>query len=141
MALTILDAGVLIGVLDANDVHHQPALHRLRELLDAGAELAIPVSVYAEILVGPFRHGVRAVEKAEAFIADIGARIEAVTPQIGRAAAALRATHGQRLRLPDALVIATAQILRADRVVTTDVGWPRRLPVTVEVLRPRTRQG
>ena len=34
--------------------------------------------------------------------------------------ATLRASLGARLRLPDAMVIATAIILDADRLVTTD---------------------
>jgi hypothetical protein len=39
-------------------------------------------------------------------------------------AAELRARHGNRLRLPDALVVATAIVLEADRVVTTEARWP-----------------
>jgi len=39
-------------------------------------------------------------------------------------AAVLRAAPGARLRLPDALVLATAQHLHASRVLTTDRGWP-----------------
>ena len=38
-------------------------------------------------------------------------------------AAALRAKHGS-LKLPDALVIATARMLGADLLVTTDRKWP-----------------
>jgi predicted nucleic acid-binding protein len=39
-------------------------------------------------------------------------------------AAQLRAQHGPRLRLPDALVVATALELSADRLLTTDKRWP-----------------
>jgi hypothetical protein len=38
------------------------------------------------------------------------------------------------LRLPDALVIATAIHLRADRVLTTDAHWPT-TEMSVEVLQ------
>jgi len=38
--------------------------------------------------------------------------------------ATLRASLGARLRLPDAMVIATAIIFDADRLVTTDRRWP-----------------
>lgn len=34
---------------------------------------------------------------------------------------------------PDALVIATAIVLGADRIITTDGGWPE-VPVRVEVM-------
>jgi hypothetical protein len=45
----------------------------------------------------------------------------------------LRATHGNRLRLPDALVLATAGVLEADRVATTDARWPE-IGVPVDVI-------
>ncbi|MPZ87156.1 MAG: PIN domain-containing protein [Nitriliruptorales bacterium] len=132
MALTVLDAGVLIGVLDSDDPHHQPAVDVLRRLLDAGDLLVVPASVYAEVLVGPFRRG----EDAEvgSFLHDIGADIAPGTRDVARSAARLRAAHGPKLRLPDALVIATGETLGADRVVTTDTRWPRRLPVRIEVV-------
>jgi len=44
---------------------------------------------------------------------------------IAASAAALRARH-RTLKLPDALVIATASELDADRLVTTDRRWPAR---------------
>jgi predicted nucleic acid-binding protein len=47
--------------------------------------------------------------------------------------AALRAAHGTSLRLPDALVVATAIVRSADRILTTDAGWPA-ATVPVEVL-------
>jgi len=43
--------------------------------------------------------------------------------EIAVAAAALRARH-RSLKLPDALVIATAGHLDADHLVTTDRNWP-----------------
>jgi hypothetical protein len=50
----------------------------------------------------------------------------------------LRARHGTRLRLPDALVLATALHLAADRAVTTDAGWPR-AGIHVDLLTARSR--
>ena len=43
--------------------------------------------------------------------------------EIAVAAARLRARH-RSLRLPDALVIATAMLAGADQLVTTDRKWP-----------------
>ena len=43
--------------------------------------------------------------------------------EIASAAARLRARH-RSLRLPDALVIASASVAGADRLVTTDRRWP-----------------
>jgi predicted nucleic acid-binding protein len=61
------------------------------------------------------------------------ARVEPATREIAVAAAELRARFGSRLRLPDALVVATAIALHAAHLLTTDAGWPA-LPVSVEVI-------
>lgn len=134
MALTVLDAGVLIAVLDADDAHHAAAVGALQAALDDGDTLAIPASAYAETLVGPHMRGTEAVGTVDAFLADLPAEVEPITRQLAKRAAALRARHGTRLRLPDAFVVATAQHLKAVRVLTTDSGWPR-TDMRVEVIR------
>lgn len=136
MGLTVLDAGVIIGVLDAEDVHHQGSRAALAAALERGDALAVPASAYAECLVGPARRGPEAVKAIEAFLSDLPADVEPITRQVAKQAAALRARHGRRLRFPDALVVATAMHLRADRIVTTDARWPR-VGVAVDRVRPR----
>lgn len=123
MALTILDAGVIIGVLDAQDAHHEAARSALSAALERGDELAIPASAFAECLVAPARRGRDAMRVLDELLADLPAEVEPITRQVAARAAQLRAKHG-RLRLPDALVLATAIHLRAARVLTTDGGWP-----------------
>ena len=130
MGLTVLDAGVIIGILDARDAHHQEARKALAAVLEAGDQLAVPASVYAEVLVAPSRRGAAAVRAVDAFVYDLPADVEPVTRQLAKRAAELRARHGGRLRLPDALVVATALHLRAHRILTTDREWPE---VDVEV--------
>jgi predicted nucleic acid-binding protein len=125
VALTVLDAGVLIAVLDAADAHHAAARAALSAVLDRGDALAVPASAYAETLVAPARRGAGAVRAVDTFLADLPADVEPITRQLAKRAAALRARHGQRLRLPDAFVLATALHLGADQVLTTDAGWPR----------------
>ena len=44
MGLTVLDAGVVIAVLDARDAHHAAAAKALTDARDQGDELIIPVS-------------------------------------------------------------------------------------------------
>jgi predicted nucleic acid-binding protein len=124
VALTILDAGVVIGVLDASDPHHAAARAAVGAAIERGDALAVPASAYAECLVAPARRGKDAVRAVNAFLADLPADVEPITRQLAARAAELRARHGPRLRLPDALVLATALHLRADRVITTDRGWP-----------------
>ena len=72
----------------------------------------------------PYRRGAEAVAEVEAFLADFAIRIEALTPAVARAAAQLRSAS-RSLRLPDALVLATADELEADSLPTGDESWAR----------------
>jgi predicted nucleic acid-binding protein len=122
VALVVLDASVLIAFLDPDDALHDAAVEALRE--HQHDELLIPLSAYAEILVAPDRRGTEAVAEVEAFLADFGIRIEAMNAAIARSAAQLRSTS-RGLRLPDAFVLATADGLEADTVLTGDESWAR----------------
>lgn len=120
MAVAVLDASVLIAFRDPADAHHHSSVAALVAVHDH--ELVVPVSAYAEILVEPYRHGARVVARWERFLDDFAMRIEPISRDIGRRAAVLRA--GKRsLALPDALVIATGDVLGADRVLTADASW------------------
>ena len=137
MGLIVLDAGVVIAVLDASDIHHAAAMKALADAQVLGDGFALPASAYAECLVSPSRSGPEAVATVDRFLDALPARVEPTTRAIGAVAATLRAVHGPALRLPDALVVATAVVLKADRIVTTDSRWPV-VPVMVEILgRPR----
>ena len=133
MALTVLDSGVVIAILDGSDVHHAAATAAVAAAMDRGDDLVLPTSAYAEVLVAPHRRGPEAVATVDAFLDALPAAIEPATRTIAAQAAELRAAHGTALRLPDALVIATALALGAERVITTDGRWPG-LPVHVEVV-------
>lgn len=135
MALTVLDAGVVIAILDAGDTHHLAAVRAVTSAIDRGDDLVVPASAYAELLVAPHRRGAEAVGAADAFLDALPAAIEPATRAVAARAAELRAQHGNQLRLPDALVVATAMALGAERVITTDARWPR-LPIQVEVIGP-----
>ena len=136
MALTVLDASVVIGLLDATDPHHVAAAMAIRERLAASDRMVIPASAYAELLVGPMRRGAEAVETVDALLAALPAEIVALGVGVARAAAALRAEHAGRLRLPDAFVLGTAIDLGADLVLTADRRWPRIDKVTVGLIGP-----
>ncbi len=135
MALTVLDAGIVIAILDAHDFHHEAAVAAVTIAIERGDDLVLAASAYAEVLVAPYRRGSAAVETVDAFLDALPATVEPATRIIAARAAELRARHGSQLRLPDALVVATAMTLGAERVITTDGRWPR-LPVHVEVIQP-----
>ncbi len=126
MGLIVIDAGVLIGFMDATDAHHAAARRMLAAASTGGDTVALPASAYAEALVGPARRGATESAQVQAFIERFPIRIVSLDPAIALAAAGLRARHGQRMRLPDALVVATAIVMDADLLVTTDRKWPRR---------------
>lgn len=144
MGLIVLDTGIVIAVLDSRDPFHGAARRRLSAARDAGDEFLLPVIAYAEALVGAISGGRGAESILESFLDELPARIVPADRRISRAAATLRARaalrrRGKQLRLPDALIIATAIVEGAERVITTDAGWPRlagRRP-TIEILRPQ----
>ena len=121
MALVVLDASVVIAFLDSNDPHHAAAVAAIAAARDD--EIILPASAYAEVLVGPYRRGSSAVRRVDEFIADLGMRIEPLTREIASRAARLRA-KAARVGLPDALVLATGDVLGVGRVLTADRAWP-----------------
>ncbi len=96
MGLTVLDAGIIIAVLDADDAHHHAARAALHDALDRGERLALPASAYAEAMVGPQRSHPDAVATVDAFIDALPATVEPATRDIARAAAALRGAMPDR---------------------------------------------
>jgi predicted nucleic acid-binding protein len=125
VGLTVVDAGVVIGYLDAEDPHHAAASRALRAAWSRHDRLVLPASVYAEVLVGPFRKGPKAVAAVHDLVRRLPFEIVPLDVDLAATAAALRARH-RSLKLPDALVIATAGQLDADQLLTTDRGWPPR---------------
>ncbi|MDA0364414.1 MAG: type II toxin-antitoxin system VapC family toxin [Chloroflexi bacterium] len=122
----VIDAGVMIGVLDAADAHHETARSALAGAVERGDQVLLPASALAECLVGPARSGDDAVELVRTFLTRFPIAVVPLDAAVAEAAARLRASHGARLRLPDALVVATAQLVDADVLVTTDRQWPGR---------------
>jgi predicted nucleic acid-binding protein len=128
MALIALDASVLIAVLDPADAHHAAA----RTALDAHADndLRVPAHTLAEALVHPARMGKE--REARRLISALEIAIDPIDEQVAIAAAKLRAQHGSALRLPDAFVIAYADVSKAKHVLTADsrwTAWSRRVEV------------
>jgi predicted nucleic acid-binding protein len=106
VAALILDASVLIGLLDSADVHHERAVSDVETADQGGHSLIAPASAYSEALVAFSRAGLLA--EARGSIAAMGIEVAPLTARMAERAADLRA--GQRqLRLPDAMVVACAR--------------------------------
>ena len=135
MGLTHLDAGVIIGFLDADDAHHVEATSSLTQALDNGDQLAMAASALAECLVGPARRSEQAIQVVRDTFERLPIEIVNLNPEIAIEAARLRSRH-RSLRLPDALVIATSAVVEADQLVTTDGRWPtqRKLRVAFDIV-------
>jgi predicted nucleic acid-binding protein len=122
----ILDASVLIALLDSADTHHGRAIDDVEAADREGRQLLLPASAYSETLVAFAR--ARRLEEARRAIIAMGITIASLTDTIAERAAELRARH-TRLRLPDAIVLATAQemggsLLSYDRKLSQLAGKP-----------------
>jgi len=127
MGITVLDAGVVIAGLDAEDAHHAAAIGALAVARRRGDSFVLPASAYAEMLVRPALAGAEIVSRADAALGALGIKIASIDRDIARGAATLRARYAS-LRLPDALVIATAAYVDADFLLTTDRRWKKLRP-------------
>lgn len=118
MALIVIDASVVIALLDPADALHAAARREFDQV--AGEELALPASALAETLVAPARAG--KLEEARQSIQALELLIADVDEDVALEAARWRSRHGH-LRLPDALVLAAAEVRDASLLLTGDAGW------------------
>lgn len=126
MEALILDASILIGLLDTADTHHDRTIDDVEAADRDGRQLVLPASAYSETLVAFAR--ARRLEEARRAITAMGITVVSLTDTIAERAAELRARH-PRLRLPDAIVLATAQelggsLLSYDRKLSQLAGKP-----------------
>ncbi|MFT4050368.1 MAG: PIN domain-containing protein [Solirubrobacterales bacterium] len=118
-ASVVLDAGVLIAYLDAEDAHHDSATIALGQI-DADVELITSSVSLSEALVSPAHRGSELVEQALYSIKSLaGVGVVPVDEATAVGVALLRSRH-RTLRTPDAVVIATARRVGADFALTTD---------------------
>ncbi|MGH2500499.1 MAG: type II toxin-antitoxin system VapC family toxin [Candidatus Limnocylindria bacterium] len=122
MAVVVLDASAAIALFDESDPHHARAVAAIARTREH--RRVLPATAYAECLVGPYRRGGQAAETIERAVSEGALELAVVDRETARRAAQLRARHAS-LPLPDALVLATGEVLDAEIVLTTDRAWPR----------------
>lgn len=111
--MIVLDASVVIALLDSNDQHHVRAVERLAAHADE--EFAMSVLTIAEVLVAPTR--ANRTQDAVAALARLGVQPIAIEIEDGERLAHLR--DRTKLRMPDCCVLLAAQRANA-RIVTFD---------------------
>ena len=122
MGTVVLDASVVLALFDPEDALHSSASTAVRCRRDAGDEFILPASVLAEVLVGAAKRGDRELASRRALAIAAFGPPRPLDEEVAVAAARRRARH-RSLRLPDALVIATADVAGADAVLTGDKRW------------------
>lgn len=129
----VLDSNAVIGFLDADDALHVAADEAVRELMLEG-ELVVSVVTYAEVLAGA-RLGHHSEGTVKGFFNDLISMVIPIDVEIADRAASLR-SQARKPRLPDALILATAEvdpsvelIVSGDATLTSieDVACPVRL--------------
>ena len=113
-----LDSDAVVGFVDAADALHAAADAAVREL--AGEQrLMVSVVTYAEVVTGA-RVGHHDLGAVMGFFADVISRIVPVDVEVADRAAELRAAASS-LRMPDALIVATAELApEVDTLLTGD---------------------
>jgi predicted nucleic acid-binding protein len=120
--VSVLDASVLIALLDEQDAG-RPLARAAVAQSKRDHDLLIPVTAFSESIVAPYR---------EAALVALGNIVD-VTREIASRAAQLRAAR--QIKLPDALILATAIQMAADQILTLDRHW-RGVDSRVRVLEP-----
>jgi predicted nucleic acid-binding protein len=102
----VLDSGVVVGFLDGQDALHDAADVAVRELVH-GQRLVASVVTYAEVLTGA-RLGHHNEDDVAGFFTGLLSAVLPVDVAVADKAAELRSRF-KSLRMPDALILATAE--------------------------------
>lgn len=115
----VLDSDAVVGFLDGADALHEAADAAIRDLA-RGQRLLVSAVTYAEVLTGA-RLGHHDEDRVAGFFDELISDVLPVDAVVADKAAALRA-GSKSLRMPDALILATAEIdPDVELVVTGDV--------------------
>ncbi len=121
----VLDSDAVIGFLDAGDALHDSADAAIRELVRT-ERLLVSTVTYAEVLTGA-RLGHYDEEGVSGFFTKLISEMPPVDVQVAARAADLRATS-RSLRMPDALILATADTHPEVELIVTGDAQATKLP-------------
>jgi len=115
----VLDSDAVVGFLDSKDALHDAADTSIRDLI-RDQRLLVSVVTYAEVLTGA-RLGHHDEDQARGFFSGLISGVLPVDVAVADMAAELRSQR-KSLQMPDALILATAEIHpEIDLIVTGDI--------------------
>ncbi len=114
----VLDSDAVVGFLDRDDALHEAADAAIRDLIRE-TRLLVSAITYAEVLTGA-KLGHHDEDHVRGFFTQLISGVLPVDTTVADAAADLRA-RSRSLRMPDALIVATAETdPDTDLIVTGD---------------------
>lgn len=128
MAVVLLDSVTVVAYLDATNVFHAAADEAITAAASEHRLIASAVN-YAELLTGA-KLGHHEEQIVRGFFAELTSEVVPVGREVAERAAELRAMRS--LRLPDALVVATAD-LYADVLIGADDQWGKIKGISCEL--------
>jgi predicted nucleic acid-binding protein len=115
----VLDSDAVVGFLDRKDAFHDAADTAIRDLV-RDQRLLVSVVTYAEVLTGA-RLGHHDEDQVRGFFSGLISEVLPVDVAVADTAAELRSRR-KSLQMPDALILATAEIhSEIDLIVTGDI--------------------
>jgi len=121
----ILDSDTVIGFLDADDALHAPAENAIRALIRE-QPLLVSAVTYAEVLTGA-RSGHHDEVRVRGFFESLVSVVIPVDVAVADKAADLRSSS-RALRMPDALILATADVNPEVGLIVTGDARAERVP-------------
>jgi predicted nucleic acid-binding protein len=127
----VLDSDAVVGFLDREDALHDAADVAIRDLIRK-QRLLVSAVTYAEVLTGA-RLGHHDEDQVQGFFAQLISEVLPVDVTVADVAAELR-SRLKSLRMPDALILATAEASPdVDLIVTGDVQATKALGLSCRV--------
>ena len=119
-----LDTNVFLNVLNKEAIYYSHSREVLQAVERGSLEAFVPTLVIAEMLTGFYieERNTDAQQFLSALISDKHMKIVPLSVDIAASSARVRAETG--LKLPDAMVLATAIKMQADFVVSNDDRFP-----------------
>lgn len=135
MTSVVLDTSVVSALLQPRDALHSSSSSLVTDWEARGSSFFLPAVVWCEALIGVLRSPHRRERHLVNFRTQAIDEVVPADVEIATRAAHLRAGD-VGIRLPDAFVVATAQQLSADVLLTGDRKLERVDPRLVQVVSP-----